>query len=418
MRARYVYESISFQRGMDPKASMGVGLKALWEKLKEREGFRLTPETMVSQGFKPANIKIVDPEYYRDNILKFPKVFKWINYDLSKSEIEDLDSDISRSFLDKDVTKEIRKITFDIGGYLMNNNIKSLSDLKKVFPKTATFIETRPEFFVRFSSDTQWDKDLQNIFDPFSYDPDYLISVLSQCSHSLSDLLNAYPDYMEFISKNASMESKKTVVLDWSVFRDLDVTSLIESIDNEGYTPNSVSPQRYGGDDFFFSETGNLLDIISYNKAVATESLARLIDRGFRSVQKMSSNDLKKFKKLISRGFSSEIVQKYFSDLFPELTGLSKMNERDPKVLQKDYEKAEYLINNSSFAKLATSPIQRKNGSIRFNAKDGSFFTINSAGYLRKQGKAADRMAVVLYNPFSSYEELTKEGLKRAEKIK
>jgi hypothetical protein len=426
MRAKYVYESLSFERGQDPKSSMGVGLSSIWKEVKERNKWsRPGIEDVFEAGLRPSIIKKIEPQYYWSWIAIFPDVFAWVGrgaMKLSVDEIAELDRDVAESFEDREVLKNIGKISIILGNYIDRElRITSWPEFRDIFPEICKFIEQNPQFFVRISetdigntSANWYASAIMKFFDPLKYNPDELIGILNnmRSGSALSSLFKYYPDYIKFFNKKASIFTKKTVLFDWGVNREIDISIIVDSLWDQGYIP------AYNHEAYDMGELGQLIRIAEGKTyRIYTESFPKLIARGLES-NKINPSDLKKIKVKISRSFPSEIVLKYFDKVFPELTNTNqKMDERSKADIDRDYESAESFIKKFSWATISTSPTQRSNRTISFKTPNGSVFTINNSGYLRKKTPGADRMGVVIYDPFSTYEKLAAEAIKRAQKL-
>jgi len=408
---KIIEESLfEFERGKDPRASMGVGIAAKWNELKEeKKGRRIDDLVIKELGFNPIIIKRIDSDYYYD-FIEYPLGgIRWIlffNY-LNKSDKEELEKDTANS-INNQKKKKQEWNNLNISQYMIEDkkqgwkNIKfnSLYELEKEMPIVAEAFKRNSLYFMDFNDYDPVGYELSSkYFDPANYSDREIFEYLNIVN--IKNVLTIYPNYIERFNKYEGRINDK-IELGSEYF-----PQLLEYLVETNYIPDSGMHWNNG------LSLIHALDVKKQDPKI-TELLCVLIKR-CKDNKDLSEDAIKELKKIAKRKLSSDIIKTYFSDLFPELSGSSeKLGVKDKDIIKKDYDEAIKLLVNSGKVAITSSPTQLKNGAIRFDIKGrpGLYYVINSSGYLRKQTTDADRLAVVQYDPFLTYTDLAIRALK------
>jgi hypothetical protein len=409
MRAKFVYESLSFKRGVDPKGAMGIGLAERW---KEENLRKERPEYLHQRGFTPSLIREIDPQYYNARIILDFGMLKWANLPgISEKEIELMDQEFAGNYIN------LRKEAYFHAGDINEKNLASytVDELAEKFPFTAKTISEYPLEFISggLSGKSTFGRDLyQNYFDPFNYPFDELqkFHILGTYGDdkNFETIIEDFPKYYDYFLRNAPDD----ILLEEAKTNDRLLKSIID-IDRVF----DISKDEYRTPGYFLL---NAIVRTQKEESQRAEYLAMILSTSIINTPKVPASFIRKAKKPLFKNLSANLLRKYFSDIFPDISEdmPDKMADRPDSVIDAEIRQAEDILTGSGLTTITTSSTQKKNRSIAFEDHHGNNYSIVRSGYLRKQTPRADRMSVIEYNPYSTYPKLAERALKLISKKK
>ena len=427
MRAKFVRDFLfEFERGLDPKAAMGVGAKTLWDKFREPKNWP-TVQEIKDAGFDPETLYRIDRPYYRREIAtpKDAPVFLELFPGMKPEFIKELDKDTVKRM--EELKSEQGRKSSDLG--FPQKDYKGGTDLiEEKLPETWAWIMEHAPMFIEVIKDGHyWSggatarEFYKRYFDPFKYTAEEIFQGLSHPEiEGFEQIFKRFPKYKDKVRKTAdTLELIKLGQI---------APQFLKDLIKRNHIPDRTSNN-------WDSEADLLLTFIEAYPDQVRDLSAQLLGNIYKTGKKVPKSFSKKVLNKAGRYLPAKDLPKYFPELYPSDSPTEKLAARSKAENMKDYKAAEDIIKKHPDIELTTSNTQHKNGSMQFsitnvpyqswdylNQKmedhdDGAIeYSIAKTGYLRKGRPGGNRLAVLHFDPYTTYTDLVKKALPKIDK--